>query len=143
MVKGRRLAPRIPTKGSRRGIEAAVRPDGSGGSDTEYPIFSMHHLAVATHCVSTCEQREQADVALALERRARFTWGTLRQMPHVKLGYERLPRESIRATIPSYFTEDERPIVFRMSDRGRLIGFRQNAQFHIVWIDFHFEVYPH
>ena len=64
-------------------------------------------------------------------------------MPKDQLGYERLPREAIRASAPAYFTDDENPIIFRTADRGRLIGFRQDVTFHIVWIDTKFELYDH
>lgn len=95
------------------------------------------------YCVTAGDQRSQAEFALALRKRADLTWSQLRQVPHETLGYERMPRDQIRAPIPPFFAEDETPIVFRIADRGRIVGFRQDAVFHVVWVDMKFELYPH
>jgi hypothetical protein len=141
MVAGRKLKERERNRGSKKGIIATPLAS-AGSSDGERPVFSFHHLS-DDHSVTICEQREQADVALALERRSQFTWRQLRQMPREKLGYERIRRQSLSAPVPGYFTEDEVPIAFRMADRGRLVGFRQDATFHVVWVDTKLELYAH
>ena len=106
-------------------------------------MFTLHHLASKDHCVSSCASHEQAQVALALEKRAQFSWGQLRQMGRKELGYETISRHSLKAAVPTHFTADETPISFRMANHGRLIGFRQDEVFHIVWIDVQFELYAH
>lgn len=141
MVAGKRLKQRERNRGRNTAIAAGSSP-AVGPSDAERPVFSFHHTD-AKYCVTNCQMREQADVALALHRRSEFSWRDLRQMSREALGYEKIARDAIRAAIPATFSEDEVPISFRMSDRGRLVGFRRDATFHIVWVDTKFEVYPH
>lgn len=145
MVNGRKLREREITSGNRKGIPIPASARASGSTEHERPVFTFHHMSTTDFCVTRCQQRDQADVALALERRAQFTWGQLRQMRHQALGWEYLDRDAIRATIPAAFTEDQRPMVFRIGgDTGRMVGFRQDAVFHVVWIDVApFALYAH
>jgi hypothetical protein len=97
-----------------------------------------------THCVPSCGQEEKAHFADALYKRAQLTWAQLRQAPSHGLGFEMIPRFRIKVPIPSTITEDvTKFMVFRCSGSAPMVGYRDGATFHILWIDHDFRVYDH
>jgi hypothetical protein len=51
------------------------------------------------------------------------------------LGYEKISKNSIRATIPSHIKDDVIFIAFRFYGKAPMVGYRKDLIFHILWID--------
>ncbi len=108
-------------------------------------IFSLQYIQSGKFCFSLLEHKQKGDFADALYRRKDFTWHDLRQNDHRKLGVEQLPVEMMKERMPAFHTEDvEKYDVIRFShNNGRIVGFRKNHVFYILWIDCGFKLYPH
>ncbi len=131
--------------GRRRGQGSEhLKPRDSQGTsfNKERPIFSLHYLQ-NSHCISRCSKAEKAAFADALHRRSQLSWGELKQAPRHGLGYEAISRDSIKTPIPRAITEDVTIIAFRSNGKAPMLGYRDKAIFHIVWIDRDFTVYDH
>ncbi len=61
--------------------------------------------------------------------------------PRQGLGTETIPQLGINETIPEHITPDVRILSSRFGQRARLIGYRSDEVFHIIWIDPKHKVY--
>lgn len=132
----KKIKPPKPGRGARIETRESVAPN----SDDLPPVFSFEHMA-DTHCVTACEQQEQAAFAEALFRRGRLPWKELRQAPRHGLGYEKIDRLNVQ--LPKTVTEDVSIIAFRCIGKAPMIGYRDGRVFHILFIDRAFDVYDH
>lgn len=129
-----------PTKGERFG----VRSQPVVSDDDQRPHFSLVHMVRGSHCLESCDGDGRAAFASALWRRSQLTWAELRQAGRGGLGYERIPRDSIRVPVPSSVTpEVDSFLSFGSGGPMRLIGYRTGVLFHVIWFDTSFEVYTH
>ncbi len=58
------------------------------------------------------------------------------------MGTETIARDSIIPAIPSYITDDIRLLSWRFGGGARMIGYREDQVFHLVWVDPNHGVYP-
>jgi hypothetical protein len=132
---------------NRQGINKGTHLAVSVSDDRIRPhvIFSLQHIQSGPYCFSGLDHRQKGDFADALFRRKDFTWIELQSNDHRKLGAEQLPATMIKAKQPACLTEDvEKYDVLRFSHNdGRIVGFRRNHIFHILWIDCKLELYDH
>ncbi len=109
-------------------------------------IFSRRHIQNGKYCFSQLDQKQKSDFAEALFRRKDLTWNDYHQIPKESLGYELLPFDCLKiASKPICVTEDlEKVIVIRFSGNdGRIVGFREQNIYYVLWIDCGFELYDH
>jgi len=118
------------------------RDSQSTSFNKERPIFSLHHLQ-NSHCLSLCDRDQKAAFADALYKRSRLSWGELKQVGRHGLGYEKIYHTSMSVPIPSCVTEDVTIIAFRFNGHAPMIGYRDQATFHVVWIDPNYTAYDH
>jgi hypothetical protein len=59
------------------------------------------------------------------------------------LGYEKIAKKSIRATIPTHIKDDVVFIAFRFYGKAPMVGYREDVVFHLLWIDRDFTLYQH
>lgn len=57
------------------------------------------------------------------------------------MGTETISRESINPAIPRHVTPDVRILSWRFGGGARIIGYREDQVFHIVWVDPNHNVY--
>ena len=74
---------------------------------------------------------------------SQLTWREIRQQHRHRLGSEVIARESIRAGIPSFVTEDVKLLAFRAFGLAAMVGYRQGRVFNLIWVDREFKLYPH
>lgn len=103
--------------------------------DLSKPIFSFHYMAYGSStCLSKCEKNIKSSISDTLVRLSQFTWKAIKSKPKDSLGFEAIPRERLKKSLPPSITPDVTIIVFRFSDSGRMAGFRRKDTFHIVQI---------
>jgi len=78
-----------------------------------------------------------------LDRLSQLTWAEISKSPKHGLGYEKIAKTSIRAPIPKHIKDDIVFIAFRFYGKAPMVGYRQDAIFHILWIDRNFTLYEH
>jgi hypothetical protein len=110
--------------------------------EQQRPLFSLRFLE-KDFCITCCEQQEKAAFADTLHRLSQLSWNQLKQAPRHGLGYEKIGRQHINAPIPAHIKEDVNFIAFRFYGNAPMVGFREMATFHIVWLDRQFKLYDH
>lgn len=108
-------------------------------SNQQYPVFSFKHLQ-DQYGITSCNA---VACVLQLRQVSQLTWGQWMQCPREGMGFEKIDRASINPEIPQAITNDVKHFLsFRFTD-GRVIGFRDETIFYIVWTDGKFAVYDH
>jgi hypothetical protein len=74
-------------------------------------------------------------------RLSQLSWADIRQQDRHKLGYEKISRSSIKAAIPAHVTEDVELFAFRFCSKARMVGYKRNATFYVLWLDRSFTLY--
>jgi hypothetical protein len=107
------------------------------------PIFSFRHMQYGSrYCLSQCCQGDKSCIADTLLHLSQFTWSQITSIPRQKLGFEHIPRNQFRASLPSFVTPDvEKLMVFHYSKVGRIAGMRIDDVYHILVVGT--DIYPH
>jgi hypothetical protein len=115
----------------------------SFSTQQEHPVFCLKYLDRKYYCLSVCTKEEKAAFADTLDRLSQLTWTEISKSSRHGLGYEKIARNSIRATIPKHVEDDVIFIAFRFYGKAPMVGYRKDAIFHILWIDRDFTLYQH
>lgn len=132
----------IKKRPSQKGEHIKAHEASNISPEQQPPIFSLHHMCRG-YCISDCTNEEKVAFANKIHRLSQCTWMQLKQSDRHGLGYEIINRNSIRASIPRHITEDVNIIAFRFCDKAPMVGYREGAIFHIIWLDRNFSIYPH
>lgn len=101
MGKNRKISGATPKSGKRIKSPAdLVKPS----SDVMPPIFSMRHIE-KDYCISKCTKDEKVAFTDTLHKLSQIPWKEIRQAPRHGLGYEKIARNSIKASVPNHITE--------------------------------------
>jgi hypothetical protein len=93
--------------------------------------------------IEKCNQEQKASLALKLSKIGALSCQELHQAPKHGLGYEKMPRDSIRSVTPS-LPEGVVLIAFRFWRKAPMVGYRcPRGAFHILWLDRDFSLYNH
>lgn len=136
------MTKRLQGRGGKRGKRIESPAVGGVSSDTQPPVFGLCYLD-GDYCVSKCTKDEKAAFADKLRELSQLSWRELRQAPRDGLGYEKINRGGIHASIPPHITEEVSFIAFRFCGKAPMVGYRDESIFHIVWIDRAFRLYDH
>ena len=122
----------------------AIRPryEVEANPDELTPYFCLRYLS-GDFCLSQCQTAEKAAFADRLHKLSSMTWVQIKSAPRHGLGFEKIPRESIRTGIPPHITPDTNFIAFRFSGMKPMVGYRQRATFYVLWLDRTLTLYPH
>jgi hypothetical protein len=130
-----------PTK-SGKAKPIVARSKGTS-SDGYSPLFCFAH----THnkfCVGELDTRQKADLADTLAALCTMTWRDIKLAPRHGRGTERVPVNSLKASMPTQFANEAEAVVLRYSAKLPMVGFRANRIFHIVCIEKAFgDLYDH
>lgn len=129
---------RRDSKGSQTRTPTSV----AGSTNQEKPIFSLVHLQNG-HSLLQCNQQEKAAFADTIFRLSGMTWGEIQKAPRKGLGHETIAHTAIKAPFPDVITPDVSLVAFRCHGLAPMVGFRDGAVFHVVWMDRDFTLYNH
>jgi hypothetical protein len=110
--------------------------------DNAPPLFSLH-LIQKNYCITDCQQEDKARFAESLRKLSMLTWRDLKRAGRHKLGCEKIPKNAIKAPIPSSISEDTCFLAFRFCELKPMVGYRENSIFHILWLDHDRNLYDH
>lgn len=125
-----------------RGERIKSSPHVSGSTNQARPIFSLVHMQNG-YALDGCNQKEKAAFADTLYRLSRLTWREIQTAPRHGLGSEPITRTAIKAGIPAVITINVPIIALRWYGKAPMVGFRDGAVFHVVWLDRDFTLYDH
>lgn len=140
MAKNRRIKGKQSKRGDR------IKPPTTGepsSSDPHPPIFSLRHLDNRDFSLDNCDNKEKVAFVETLCRLGKIPWRELRQAGRHGMGYEKIHTNSLKVGIPKNITPDVNFIAFRFSGKAPMVGYRDRAVFHIIWIDRNFTLYKH
>jgi hypothetical protein len=104
------------------------------------PHFSLYHLEDGFR-VSDCQAVDKGEFAQRLQELSQLTWNQIVLAPRQGFGSETIALRSIKVAVPNHITDDRRLLAFRFGDAARIVGYREDQIFHIVWIDPNHNVY--
>jgi len=108
------------------------------------PLFCFKFLNKGDHGIS----KERGRNALLLKRLvhySRMTWADIKANPRHKSGLEYIPVNHVKATPPSemLISNDQEYCVLRGSGKMAILGIKRDNIFHILFIDWSFNLYSH
>ncbi|MEB3206442.1 MAG: hypothetical protein VKK59_03725 [Vampirovibrionales bacterium] len=115
----------------------------SGLPQLDYPVFCFKHLDQDEYGIKKCDKNELALIIKCLERLSKLTWVEI-QLAGVKgMGSEVIPKDQLGKQLPRHFTGDVTTIRIRFGNKKAMIGVRDGALFHVLFLDPKFTLYDH
>ncbi len=111
-------------------------------TDDLHPVFSLQYIE-KSYCLSNCVQEEKAAFADTLHKLSKSEWVELKLAPRHGMGYEIIPQDSIKTSIPKHITKDTNLIAFRFCGKAAMVGYREKQMFYVIWLDREFNLYKH
>jgi len=111
-------------------------------SESRPPVFSFEYLQNGW-CVQDCQQEERSKMLDRLRRISQLTWRDIKQLDRHGYGTEIIARNSLKAAIPSFITDEVSLLAFRAYDLVAMVGYRRGRIFHVIWVDREFKLYKH
>src|ERR1035437_7627196 len=109
------------TKGKRFTPGSSVNAREDHGKET--PTFCFHYVD-PEYCITCCEKEDIVAFAQHLRKFSQMTWNDIIQADRHKLGREKIPRSSIKRSIPKHLTEDVTFIALRFSGLKPMVGYQ-------------------
>ena len=122
------------------GISATDTPD----YERMPPIFSLERVQPTGYCLSDLCKDDKAAFAESIFKRKSLTWSEIKKINRHSLGFEKIARSSIKASMPAFITEDvDHFLAFRFQGMKPMVGYRDRNIFFVLWFDKDFSLYPH
>jgi len=96
---------RIKPHPQKKGKKINLHVSESRSYDQYEPYFSLTHIQ-KTFSLSHCEKAEKAAFSDTLHKLSQKTWSEIKSLPRHGAGFEKINRESIKASIPSHIQDD-------------------------------------
>ena len=125
-----------------RGKHVSVHATTEESPQQQPTTFSFRYMS-KDYGLAQCTKDEKAALADTLYRLSQLTWSQIESSPRHGLGFEKISRNSITVAVRRHLTEDVNLIAFRFCGLAPMIGYRERAIFHIIWLDRGFNVYKH
>lgn len=110
--------------------------------DAHKPAFSFHDMRYRGQgCLSQCTKESKSAIADRLLELSQLTWKEIHSNPKEGLGYEPIPNNRFKVSLPPSVTPEVRLLVFRFSHPGRIAGYRKQDILHIVAVGAQHELY--
>ncbi|MFZ2163404.1 MAG: hypothetical protein WAW02_14425 [Sideroxyarcus sp.] len=111
--------------------------------DREYPAFSLRYLS-PEWCITNCDRDGKAAFADRIRILSQKSWLEITSLPRHGQGFEKIPRDKIKAGIPQHITEDVKSFwAFRFHGKAPMVGYKDGEIFHVLWFDPSFKLYDH
>jgi hypothetical protein len=114
-------------------------------SDSEqHPTFCLRHVIADPHfSLEDLDRDNKVALIEKLRRLSQMTWAQINSADRHGMGYEKIAQNSLRFPLPRHITADVRIIAFRYNGMSPMLGYRDQATFHIICIDPNFRAYQH
>jgi hypothetical protein len=129
------------TNKSKNNLVKSVEPP---NYDNDPLLISLEKIQSGKYCLSALDESNKAMFAMAIFRRKSLTWREIKQARRHELGSEKMPKAQIKATIPTFITDDLKDfLVLRYNGRNPMVGYREKNIFFVLWFDHNFSLYKH
>jgi hypothetical protein len=107
-------------------------------------LFSLEKVVSGEYCFSSLKDIDKKQFAESIFKRRNMTWNDANSAGKHALGFEMIPRNAIKVSIPKFITEDQKKfIVFRFNGKKPMIGYRKKNIFYVLWFDNDYSAYKH
>ena len=109
-----------------------------------YPKFSFEFCFGTKKSITECSKDIKCRIIDKIIYLSQLTWKDISELRREQ-GFERIDVSSLNhnSNTPVKFSDVNKVDVFRIGNKGRLIGYIEEDTFFIVWIDTKFEMYDH
>lgn len=114
----------------------------SESSNQKQPIFSLSNLQKGFG-IEECQRDDQAAFAKRLCKLSEMTWQLIQESPRDGLGCEKINQNSLKVPVPAFITEDVNILAFRVTQSFRMLGYKDEEIFHVLWLDPNLKCYAH
>ena len=111
-------------------------------SQIQHPVFCLHYLE-KDYCLTKCNKEERASFANTIRILSTSSWNEI--ITNRIKDYEKITEKKKinKGNLPSSIPKDAPIIGFRFCGKKRMVGYRSNCIFHIIWFDIKFKLYDH
>lgn len=134
------MSKRLKNASATQGSHLSVDPSRSGGSTQNHLVqFSFRYFH--EDCLGTCAHDELIAFSKRLKKLSAMTWQQVHQSDRHALGSEKIPRDQLR--VPCLLSEDVTEVLsFRYGyGMNPMLGHREGAVLHVLWVSHGHEVY--
>jgi len=108
------------------------------------PIFSLEKLVGDKYCFSNLNDTDKKQFAESIFKRKNLSWSDIKKANRHALGFEKISKDSIKGTKPSFITDDINEfLAFRFSGMKPMVGYRTQNIFYVLWFDLDYTLYKH
>ena len=112
--------------------------------DKSPPIFSLEKIVGDKYCFSNLDDTDKKQFAESIFKRKNLSWNDIKKENRHALGFEKIPKDSIRGSKPEFITEDIKDFLsFRFSGMKPMVGYRMQNIFYVLWFDLDYTLYKH
>jgi hypothetical protein len=133
---------RLKKVAGQEGKRFTASPNTEIPAEQQPSTFSLRYLT-GDYCLTNCEIEEKAAFASKLYRLSQLTWKEIQSQNRHKLGYEKIPQDEIKTSIPAHVTEEVNLIAFRFDGKKPMVGYRDGVTFYVLFLDRSFTLYDH
>lgn len=103
--------------------------------DKSRPVFSFSDIDKKYCCLKKdCNASEKGHFLGKILELSELTWQSIKDAPRKGAGFELIPKEQLKTDVLSNYPA-ERLMVFRLTDKMRMLGVRDKEKFTILLID--------
>jgi hypothetical protein len=137
--------PQITQKSGPVGIKAE---DILFSNKVNYPVFCFRHLKDGydiENCCQCSDDKFLKGLVRKIFQLSKLSWDDIKLSGRKGVGSEKISKSSLLITPPSSITDDVKDYLsfYFAGDNGRIIGYRSQYAFHVVFIDTKLNVYAH
>lgn len=104
-------------------------------NDARKPVFSFSNILTKYCCIKKdCNSAQKERILEMLVDLSGLTWQEIKNAPRTGIGFELIPKDQMKVAIPPVHGH-EKFMVFRLSNKMRMIGLREAEKFDILVID--------
>jgi hypothetical protein len=108
------------------------------------PIFSLEKIVGDKYCFSNLDDKDKKQFAESIFKRKNLSWSDIKKAHRHALGFEKIPKNSIKGTKPSFITDDINEFLsFRFNGMKPMVGYRTQNIFYVLWFDLDYTLYKH
>lgn len=113
-------------------------------SSINYPVFCFYHIATNKYSLDNCNRDERAACMNTMKILGQSLWQDI-ESNHIKSCHIIKNKDSIHVARPEPSPmSPELPIIaFEFGENKKMVGYRRDCVFHIIWFDRDFSLYPH
>ena len=136
------MANRLKRPKANQGKQVRVATLADPAPQSQYPVFSLRHLQPG-FSLRECDTNQKAALAEKMHQLSQMTWIEIINAPRHGSGSEKIARLAIQAPVPAFISDDVNFLAIRFYGNAPMVGYRDGATFHILWLDRAFRLYDH